>query len=89
MENKKIIKKLVTRKDIRERYTKEGAKDLFQWCADKAPKDNPYPHSKEEIEKEIDIIYNSSLEDLFKEDEEGILIFGEKCPWSHGIRPIS
>lgn len=88
MENKNIVKKLVTRKDIRERYTKEEAKDLFQWCVDKASKDNQY-HSKEEIEEELNVIYNSSLEDLSKEDEEGILIFGEKCPWSHGIRPIS
>ena len=31
---------------------------------------------------------NSEYE-LFKEDEEGILIFGEKSPWPHGIHPIS
>ena len=88
MKNKKIAK-LLTRKDVRERYTREEAKQLFQWCIDKSSKDNPYPHSKEEIEKEIDIIYNSSLEELFKEDEEGLLIFGEKSPWPHGIHPIS
>lgn len=88
MENKNIVQKLLTRKDVRERYTKEEARELFQWCADKASKENPY-YSKEEIEKEIDTIYNSSLEDLSKEDEEGILIFGEKCPWAYGICPIS
>ena len=60
MKNKKIAK-LLTRKDVRERYTREEAKQLFQWCIDKSSKDNPYPHSKEEIEKEIDIIYGIQI----------------------------
>lgn len=61
--------KVATRKDFRERYTENEAREIFLLVRKK--------NTKEEIEVELRKIYDSSLEDLVSEDKSGLLLFGE------------
>ena len=74
---KQKIIKFATRKDFRERVTKNEAMEFLL----SVRKQN----TKEEIEAEIRKIYDSSLEVLSDEDSRGILLFGEVSGFPHGI----
>lgn len=70
MENKSIVKKLVTRKDIRERMSEQDARELLIEVRSKV-------NTLEEIESELRKIYDSPIEVLIDEDSRDILLFDE------------
>lgn len=76
---KQKIIKFATRKDFRERVTKNEAMEFLL----SVRKQN----TKEEIEAEIHKIYDSPLEVLSDEDSRGILLFGEISGFPYGIVP--
>jgi len=65
---KKLITKLATRKDIRDKMLEEQARELFLQANSKF-------NTPEEIELEIRKIYDSSFESLLDEDSRGVLLF--------------
>ena len=70
MENKSIVKKLATRKDIRERMSEQDARELLIEVRSKV-------NTLEEIESELRKIYDSPIEVLIDEDSRDILLFDE------------
>jgi len=75
-----MIGKYSSRKDIRDEFTEEEARNMFFQFKEECEKQGGKQYySNEEIEAELRIIYDSSSESLEDEDSRDVLLFGRTC----------